>query len=116
MSVQRKLKNRVVRRTYRARAGLDRTKPRVSIFRSAQHIYAQLIDDQQQKTLASCSSVELKGKVQGRKEMAFAVGKELAGRARAQGIESVIFDRGQFLFHGRVQAVANGLRDGGLNV
>jgi large subunit ribosomal protein L18 len=95
---------------------LNNTLPRISVFRSSQHIYAQLIDDNQQHTVASCSSIEFTDKVKGKKEIAFEVGKELAQRARQKGIEAVVFDRGPFRFHGRVRSVAEGLREGGLNV
>ena len=80
----------------------------VSVFRSASHMYAQLIDDAQHKTLASCSSIELK-KSGTKKEVAHAIGKELAQRALKAGVQEAIFDRGQFLYHGRVAALADGL-------
>jgi len=90
--------------------------PRISIFRSARNIYAQLIDDKQHKTLVSCSTLELKELSGTKKERAHQVGKELAERALKAGIDRAIFDRGSFLYHGRVAAVAQGLRDGGLRI
>lgn len=91
-------------------------KTRVSIFRSSSHMYAQLIDDTKNKTLASCSSVELKNLEGSKKEVAHAIGKELAKRALKAGVEEAVFDRGPFLYHGRVAALAEGLREGGLRI
>lgn len=122
MSNLRKLQQQRERRETRVRVRLKETTefPRVSVFRSLKQIYAQLVDDNAHKTLTSCSSVELQGKnkkkLGDKKEIAFQVGKELAARARKQGIEQVRFDRGQYLFHGRVKALADGLREGGLKV
>ncbi len=90
--------------------------PRVSVFRSARNVYAQLIDDTQHKTLVSCSTLELKDLSGSKKERAHQVGKELALRALKAGIDSAVFDRGKFLYHGRVAAVAEGLREGGLRI
>lgn len=90
--------------------------PRVSVFRSARNIYAQLIDDAQHKTLVSCSTLELKGLSGSKKERALQVGKELAQRALKAGIDTAVFDRGGFLYHGRVAAIAEGLREGGLRI
>ena len=88
--------------------------PRLSVFRSNKDIYAQLVDDINGKTLASASS--LKMKLEGKKkiEQAFEVGKALAEAAKAAGIEKVVFDRGGYLYHGRVKALADGAREGGL--
>jgi large subunit ribosomal protein L18 len=89
-------------------------RPRVSVFRSNSQIYAQVIDDTAGKTLVSASSVELKSK--GNKtEVATQVGKALAGKAKEAGISNVVFDRSGYLFHGRVKALADGAREGGLN-
>jgi len=117
MSLIRKNKQKKLRRANRVRKRfkeLDRS--RVSIYRSLAHIYAQLIDDQTGKTLASCSSLVLKELSGDKKAQAHAVGKELAQRAREAGIERAVFDRGCFKFHGRVKALAEGLRGGGLQV
>jgi large subunit ribosomal protein L18 len=116
VSVERKIKARNRRRTLRVRSKFDRITPRVSVFRSLQNIYAQVIDDQAHKTIASCSSLELEAIKGTKTERAFAVGKELAQRIRAKGITHVVFDRGSFLYHGRVKAVADGLREGGLQI
>jgi large subunit ribosomal protein L18 len=91
-------------------------KPRLSVHRSGRHIYAQVIDDAAGKTLASASSLDkdLKGKGGATKNGAAAVGKTLAERAKKAGISQVVFDRGGFLFHGRVKALADAAREGGL--
>lgn len=116
MSLKRKFAQRKQRRTMRTRSKLVNTGlPRVSVFRSLQHIYAQVIDDQAQTTLVSCSSLELELKGD-KKEKAHAVGIELAKRALGKKIEAAVFDRGSFLYHGRVKALAEGLREGGLHI
>lgn len=98
-------------------SGTER-RPRLSVFRSASHIYAQAIVDEPGRTLAEASTLskELGGTIAGLKkvEAAKAVGRLLAERLRAVGIEEVIFDRGRFLYHGRVKAVADGAREAGL--
>jgi large subunit ribosomal protein L18 len=92
---------------------------RLSVFRSSRHIYAQIIDDARGHTLAAASTLEagLKEslKTGADKAAASAVGKLLAERARAAGIERVIFDRGAYLYHGRVKALADAAREGGLD-
>jgi len=93
-------------------------RPRVNVYRSSKHIYAQVIDDTQGVTLVSASSLEeaVKGQVKstGSKEAAAVVGKLVGERAKDQGIESVTFDRGGYIYHGRVQSLADGLREAGL--
>lgn len=117
MSVQKKIAAARIRRTQRVRKKTrNKVTPRVSIFKSANHMYAQLIDDSQQKTLASCSTLELKDVKGSKKEVAQAVGKEFAQRVLKAGIEEAVFDRGPFLFHGRVAALAQGIKDGGLRI
>jgi large subunit ribosomal protein L18 len=93
-------------------------RPRLSVFRSGRHIYAQVIDDAAGHTLAAASSLD-KGLREGRKhgadkEAAAAVGKLVAERALAAGVTAVVFDRGAYLYHGRVKALADGAREGGL--
>jgi large subunit ribosomal protein L18 len=117
VSVAKKTLKGRIRRAERVRSKTRHAGvPRISVFRSSTHIYAQLIDDAQHKTVASCSTVEFKELKGSKKEQAQAVGKELAARARKAGIEKAIFDRGSFLFHGRVAALAEGLREGGLQI
>ncbi len=94
-------------------------RPRLSVFRSGLHIYAQVIDDKRGQTLAAASSVDkqLKSglKTGANIDAAKAVGKLLAERAVAAGIKEVVFDRGSYLFHGRVKALADAAREGGLS-
>jgi large subunit ribosomal protein L18 len=111
--------NRVVsrqKRHIRVRKNIAGTteKPRLSVFRSSQHIYAQIIDDSQGKTLLSMSDAKLAKKA-AKSDLAFEVGKKLAEEAVKKGIKQVVFDRGGFLYHGRVEKLAVGAREGGLN-
>lgn len=117
MSLLRKIALRTQRRKNRVRKRIKSSElPRVSVFRSLSHIYAQLIDDKNHKTVTSCSSLELK-KIKGdKKTIAHAVGRELAKRALDQGVKNVVFDRGPFLYHGRIKSLADGLREGGLQL
>jgi large subunit ribosomal protein L18 len=105
-----------VRRNIRLAAG---SRARLSVFRSSKHIYAQVIDDVKGETLASASSLEkdMRGslKTGANVEAAKAVGKRLAERASAKGVKDVVFDRGGYLYHGRVKALADAAREGGLN-
>ena len=106
-------RRRRVRTSLRARGG---SKPRLSVHRSGRHIYAQVIDDAAGTTIAAASTLDkdLKGKAGATREGAAEVGKTLAERARKAGVSSVVFDRGGFLFHGRVKALADAAREGGL--
>lgn len=89
--------------------------PRLDVFRSAKHIYVQIIDDVNGVTLASASSVEKDfGAYGGNKEAAKKVGELVAKRALEKGIENVVFDRGGYIYHGRVKELAEGAREGGL--
>ena len=90
-------------------------RPRLAVFRSLKHIYAQLIDDTQGHTLAAASSQDEGHTGGGNAEGAKGVGARLAEKAKAAGIESVVFDRGGFAYHGRVAALAEGAREGGLS-
>jgi large subunit ribosomal protein L18 len=93
-------------------------RPRLSVFRSERHIYAQVIDDRQGRTLAAASSLDktLRGSLRtgADKAAASAVGKLVADRALAAGVKAVVFDRGAYLYHGRVKALADAAREGGL--
>jgi large subunit ribosomal protein L18 len=90
-------------------------RPRLVVFRSNKGIEAQLVDDREHKTLASAGHLALPKSFKGTKtEQAAEVGKLLAGGARKAGIETVVFDRGGYLYHGRVKALAEGAREGGL--
>ncbi len=94
-------------------------RPRLSVFRSSKQIYAQIIDDAKGVTVVAASTVEkdLKGKLKtgADVEAAKAIGKLVAERAIKAGIKSVVFDRGQYIYHGRVKALAEGAREGGLD-
>src|ERR1700750_687555 len=94
-------------------------RPRLSVFRSSKNIYAQVIDDAQGRTLAAASTLEagLKGalKTGADKDAAAAVAKRAAERALAAGVKQVVFDRGAYLYHGRVQTLAEAAREGGLD-
>lgn len=104
-----------VRRAIRARAY---GRPRLSVFRSSKQIYAQIIDDEKGLTLVSASSMEKEKraslKTGANVEAAKVVGKLIAERAAAKGIKDVVFDRGAYMYHGRVKALADGAREGGL--
>lgn len=93
-------------------------RPRVNVFRSLRHIYAQVIDDGQGRTLVSASTIdpELEAQIQGltKTEQARVVGEVLAERALSQGVKKVVFDRGGYKYHGRVKALADAAREGGL--
>jgi len=115
MSVKRYEMNPAVRRATRVRARLkDSGRLRLSVFRSARHIYAQVIDDVAGTTLVTASSMDADIKGNGNRETAGKVGKLLAERAKKAGIKEVAFDRGRFPYHGRVQALAEGAREAGL--
>ncbi|WP_160122537.1 50S ribosomal protein L18 [Rhodovarius lipocyclicus] len=94
-------------------------RPRLSVFRSGKHIYAQIIDDKAGRTVAAASSIEkdMRGalKTGADKDAATAVGKLVAERALAAGVTAVVFDRGPYLYHGRVKALAEAAREGGLS-
>jgi large subunit ribosomal protein L18 len=96
-------------------AGTD-VRPRLAVFRSINHIYAQIIDDASGRTLAAASTVEkeLKGSTQTKSEEAAVVGKLVAERAKAAGIERVVFDRAGFRYHGRIKSLADAAREAGL--
>ena len=107
------------RRRRRVRTALKAVsghKPRLSVHRSGRHIYAQIIDDAQGKTLAAASTLDkdVRGKTGATSEAAAEVGKRVAAAATAAGVTKVVFDRGGFLFHGRVKALADAAREGGL--
>jgi large subunit ribosomal protein L18 len=114
--------DRTVRRTAKVRRNVRRAggkRARLSVFRSSKHIYAQVIDDADGRTVVSASSLEkdMRGglKTGANIEAAKAVGKRLAERAAEKGIKQVVFDRGGYLYHGRVKALADAAREGGLD-
>jgi large subunit ribosomal protein L18 len=101
------------RRHLRVRKKVQGTaaRPRLVVFRSLKHVYAQIVDDDAQRTLLSVGDTSLSGT---KSEKAAAVGKTIAERAKAAGISKVVFDRAGYQYHGRVKAVADGAREGGL--
>lgn len=116
--VQKRTERRGMRIRKRVRGTPDR--PRLSVFRSNRYIYAQIVDDIDGRTLVSSSSFvmakggNLTAGYPGNRDAAKEVGLDIAGKAKEQGIEAVRFDRGPFKYHGRVQALAEGAREGGL--
>ncbi|SCW52717.1 LSU ribosomal protein L18P [Sphingobium faniae] len=104
------------RRVRTALKAVSGAKPRLSVHRSGRHIYAQVIDDTQGRTVAAASTLEkdVRGKTGATAEAAAEVGKRVAAAATAAGVTQVVFDRGGFLFHGRVKALADAAREGGL--
>ena len=103
-------RRRRVRTALRQRAG---GKPRLSVHRTGRHIYAQIIDDKEGRTLAAASTLGVKTSG-ANVEAAVQVGKDIAAAAKKAGVTTVVFDRGGFLFHGRVKALADAAREGGL--
>jgi large subunit ribosomal protein L18 len=107
---------RAVHKRIRNKVAGSGERPRLAIFRSVNHIYAQIIDDANGQTLASASSTEpdLRGKSGGNIEGAKAIGKLIAERAKEKGISRVVFDRGGYIYHGRVRSLAEAAREAGL--
>jgi large subunit ribosomal protein L18 len=115
MMPERKLQARI-RRHRRVRKQVTGTseRPRLAVYRSNRHIYAQLVDDGRGRTVAAASDLALGGGA--KSDRAKEVGKLLAERAKAAGVARVVFDRGGRLYHGRVRALAEGAREGGLEI
>jgi large subunit ribosomal protein L18 len=108
------IRERIHKRIRRKVAGTAE-RPRLAVFRSVAHIYAQLIDDSKGRTVVSASSVEKSTKTNGGNVAAAkAIGKAIAERARDKGIQKVVFDRGGYLYHGRIKALADAAREAGL--
>ena len=111
---KKEIRNRIHRRIRRKLRGTAE-RPRLAVFRSVAHIYAQLIDDNAGATLASASTVDKGGKTNGGNVAAAkAIGKLVAERAREKGIQQVVFDRGGYQYHGRIKALADAARTAGL--
>ena len=116
MIPQRK-RNEIRQRVHnRIRAKLQGTaeRPRLNVYRSLNHIYAQVIDDTKGETLVSASTVAAKAKTGGNVMAAKEIGKQVAERAKEKGIKKVVFDRGGYLYHGRIKALADAAREAGL--
>jgi len=118
VSLLRRLRERKRRRVLRVRSRQESrgSKLRISVFRSLKYIYAQIIDDNKQVTLLSFSSHHLKGDVGSKAEQAKKVGLELGKMAMSKNLTEVFFDRGGYLYHGRIKALVDGLREAGLKV
>ena len=112
---QRRVK---IRRRYRQAVRGTANRPRLSVYRSLRHVYAQIIDDDSGVTLASASTLEKAAagslKATGNREAGSLLGKLIAERAKENGVESVVFDRGGFRYHGVIRAIADGAREAGL--
>ena len=110
------MKNQKQRRKTKIRAKIKGTgqRPRLTVFRSNQRIYAQIIDDEQGKTLVAVSEKEIKKKAKTKTEKATLVGEVLAQKANKKKIKKVVFDRGSYRYHGRVKTLAEGAKKGGL--
>jgi large subunit ribosomal protein L18 len=108
-----KRRNRI-RRSIRSKIIGTPERPRLSIYRSNKEIYAQIIDDLNGHTLCAASSKDSGVEGKTKSEKAASVGKALADKANAAGVQNVVFDRGGYLYHGRVKALADGAREGGL--
>jgi len=109
----KQMKRQRIHKKIRAKIKGTKETPRLCVFKSANHIYAQLIDDGSGKVLAAASDIKLKGKKK-KVDHSLEIGKAIAKEALAKKIEKVVFDRGGFVFHGRIKAVADGAREGGL--
>ena len=119
MALNKKDKTRAARKMrIRKRISGSTERPRLSVFKSSKYIYAQIIDDTVQKTLVACSSTEegFKGKLKSLRDLNAAkeVGKQLAERAKTKKVSAVVFDRSGYGYHGRIKALADGAREGGL--
>lgn len=115
MATSKQERRQRIKFSIRAKVSGTPERPRLSVFRSNKGIYAQIIDDVAGNTLASASSVELQSEVQGNTlEMAQKVGQRLAEKARAKNIDAVVFDRNGYLYHGKIKALADAAREGGL--
>lgn len=111
--IEKKLKRTIRHKRVRAKVAGDASKPRLCVFRSNQYIYAQLIDDATGKTILSINDSEMKGKDK-KADSSKKLGKALAEKALEKKIAEVVFDRGGYKYHGRVKALAEGAREGGL--
>jgi len=107
--IRRRIHNRI-----RKKMAGTAERPRLNVYRSLNHIYAQVIDDQKGETLVSASTLQAKAKTGGNVAAAKEIGKSIAEQAVAKGIKRVVFDRGGYLYHGRVKALADAAREAGL--
>ena len=118
---KKRFKTARVKRHFRIRKKMEGTtvRPRLCVFRSAKHIYAQVVDDCHGSTIASACTLlknlpEVEGDVSNKMKQAKAVGKLIAMRLQEQGLTNIVFDRGGYIYHGRIAALADGVREGGI--
>ena len=114
MAIKKEERRQTLRYRVRNKISGTESRPRLSVFRSNKEIYAQLVDDVKGVTLVAASSKEKEATKGTKMEQANAVGKAIAEKAKTAGIEVVVFDRGGYLYHGRVKSLAEGAREGGL--
>ena len=107
--IRQRIHNRI-----RAKLAGSGERPRLNVYRSLNHIYAQIIDDQKGVTIASASTLATKSKTGGNVAAAKEIGKAIAEKAQEKGVKKVVFDRGGFLYHGRIKALAEAAREAGL--
>jgi large subunit ribosomal protein L18 len=107
--IRQRIHNRI-----RAKLAGSSERPRLNVYRSLNHIYAQVIDDQKGVTIASASTLATKSKTGGNVAAAKEIGKAIAEKAQEKGVKKVVFDRGGFLYHGRIKALAEAAREAGL--
>jgi large subunit ribosomal protein L18 len=113
MIKRNEIRQRIHSRIRRKLSGTE-TRPRLNVYRSLNHIYAQVIDDQKGETIVATSTLALKLKTGGNVAAAKEIGKSIAEKAVEKGIKKVVFDRGGFLYHGRIKALADAAREAGL--
>lgn len=114
MSIKKLTRRQTIKYRVRNKISGTGSRPRLSVFRSNKEIYAQIVDDEKGTTLVSASSRGKEPKKGTKVEQSLAVGKTIAEKAKAAGIETIVFDRGGYLYHGRVKSLAEGAREGGL--
>lgn len=114
MSINKEKRRLKIRKSIRSKISGTKERPRLSIFKSNKGVYAQVIDDMSGKTIVSCSSIEIKKFGKNNIESSKEVGLNLAKKAKKKGIKEVLFDRGGYLYHGKIKSFAEGAREGGL--
>ena len=114
MSINKEKRRLKIRKSIRSKISGTKERPRVSVFKSNKAIYSQIIDDMSGNTLVSCSSVDIKKFGKNNIESSKEVGIKLAEKAKKEGIKKVLFDRGGYVYHGKIKSVADGAREGGL--
>ncbi|MFL2995894.1 MAG: 50S ribosomal protein L18 [Cytophagales bacterium] len=114
MSINKEKRRLKIRKSIRSKISGTKERPRVSVFKSNKAIYSQIIDDMSGNTLVSCSSVDIKKFGKNNIESSKEVGIKLAEKAKKKGIKKVLFDRGGYVYHGKIKSFADGAREGGL--